>query len=210
MGLLTMLIRKMFKNRWLIASLLAGMILSSALASSLPIYKDAIVLRMMHKEFEQYYMDSGSYPGSIHAFMQLIDIPEEDRFEKIKLEEERFAKRFVEAYSDILIGNNAIKETVAVRWAPADPARLNPKTDRYAPLIMRKDLEAHIELVDGRLPAKEPANGVIRHEGGEVRGQSGSRPGCRGCSREIAGRSVLERDAVKPSCKPVYCRRVHI
>jgi putative ABC transport system permease protein len=161
MGLLTMLIRKMFKNRWLIASLLAGMILSSALASSLPIYKDAIVLRMMHKEFEQYYMDSGSYPGSIHAFMQLIDIPEEDRFEKIKLEEERFAKRFVEAYSDILIGNNAIKETVAVRWAPADPARLNPKTDRYAPLIMRKDLEAHIELVDGRLPAKEPANGVI-------------------------------------------------
>ena len=65
MALFLMILRKMVKNRWLELSLLVGLIISVALASSMPIYTHAILQRMLIKDLEVLQTDTQQYPGQV-------------------------------------------------------------------------------------------------------------------------------------------------
>ena len=53
MALFTMILRKMIKNKWLVISLFIGMLMTSALVSTMPIYSESILSRMLVKDLEQ-------------------------------------------------------------------------------------------------------------------------------------------------------------
>jgi putative ABC transport system permease protein len=154
-----MLLRKMAKNRWLVASLLAGMILSTALAGSMPTYKHSILQRMLVKELEQYHVDAMTYPGTLVA---VATFGKGEPYSQRMQAAEQLLKRTV-MEEPLLSPLDSLIElrTIQFDLTPADPSRVDPKVRRTASLIARSGLEDNVRLVSGRMPAEEPVNGVI-------------------------------------------------
>jgi len=160
MSVLTMLLRKMVKNRWLVMSLFAGMLCCIALTSSMPIYKSGVLQYMLVQDMERSYAATGSHPGVVS-----IDITMRSEDKKIQAAVmDRFNRYWTNGIvgDDRLhiVGNRYSQETVRFGLTPADPSRVDPNVKRSAKFAMRTDLEQHVRLVDGRLPAAEPVDGV--------------------------------------------------
>lgn len=158
MALILMLLRKMLKNRWLVASLLVGMVLSTALASSIPTYKNSILQKMLVKEMELYHVNSGRYPGTVQAYatfqrtenqnqiLQKLEASWSGLFEGPKLTEG-------ERVFDI--------ESANISFDPVDSAKADPDQSRNASFLLLNEIEEHAELTSGRWPTEEPVGGVI-------------------------------------------------
>ncbi|NLG37391.1 MAG: ABC transporter permease, partial [Clostridiales bacterium] len=56
-------LRKLLNNKWMVACLLVGSIVAVAMISSIPMYTDGILQRMLIKDMEAYQQRTGSYPG---------------------------------------------------------------------------------------------------------------------------------------------------
>src|SRR5699024_5110509 len=63
--------RKMLSNKWMVLWLLIGFILAVAMVSSIPMYTDGILQRMLTQDLEAYQVSSGNYPGRYHIKTQL-------------------------------------------------------------------------------------------------------------------------------------------
>ncbi|TLS52317.1 FtsX-like permease family protein [Paenibacillus antri] len=161
-AILTMLFRKMAKNRWLVAGLLAGMCLCTALTSSMPIYKNASLQRMLTKELERHYERTSTYPGSIMATGTPNFQPEDAEKQAAFLKSYDALWEKDALLDPSLTALDYVKErqTVTFRIVPADPTRMDPEENRVAKLVMRTGLEEHVRLIDGRMPSPEPQNGV--------------------------------------------------
>lgn len=162
MAILTMLFRKMGKNGWLVGGLLAGMCLCTALTSSMPIYKEASLQRMMTKELERYYETSSTYPGSILASASPNFRPEQIG------QQAGYVQLFDKEWESVALSEPSLppvssvreRQTVSFRFQPVDPARVDEEQRLTARLAARTGLREHVRLVDGRFPNAEPVNGV--------------------------------------------------
>lgn len=160
MSVLIMLLRKMARNRWPVACWFAGMLICVALTSSMPIYKQAALQRMLVKDLERSYAETGHHPGLISVQISMrTDDPAAQK---------AILQRLDEYWSERVTGSGRLRltleqrtaETVRFRLTPADPTRVDPGVQRSAKLAMRTDLEQHVRLVDGRFPSPEPVDGV--------------------------------------------------
>ncbi|MCI3919548.1 ABC transporter permease [Paenibacillus sp. TRM 82003] len=162
MSIVTMLLRKMAKNRWLVASLLAGMCLCTALTSSMPIYKDAALERMLVKELEQSYQRTLMYPGTL--FVSSSPGYRADNAEGqgafLASMDQYWEREVLSEPSLSLMSYTRERQTVAFRVDPADPTRMDPEIRRSTKLTSRTHLKEHARLVDGRWPAAAPVDGV--------------------------------------------------
>ena len=59
----TILFRKMRNTRWMVLCLLLGFLMAAGMMSTVPIYMDASLQRVLTKEMEEYQLNSGYYPG---------------------------------------------------------------------------------------------------------------------------------------------------
>src|SRR4051794_35048048 len=59
-----MIFRKMLQNKWLVASLFIGLLVSNALVSTMPIYSEAVLSRMLVKDLETLQTTRNVYPGA--------------------------------------------------------------------------------------------------------------------------------------------------
>jgi putative ABC transport system permease protein len=162
-ALLVMIFRKMIKNKWLVLSLLMGLVLIVAMVSSMPIYTDAILQRMLVKELEQKQINSNIYAGGFTAgvtFSDVISGPVSVPERVAKLDK-------VMNYAKNTGFNLPTLEFVSERYTPTfkltptDVTKVDPEVKRFGNMVGLSNLEDNIRLVDGRLPAKEqPVNGV--------------------------------------------------
>lgn len=159
MSVLIMLLRKMARNRWLVASLLAGMLCCIALTSSMPIYKNAVLQYMLVQDMDRSYAETGNHPGVVSLDVSM-------RTDDPKLQA-AIVKRFDTYWSSHITDgqlqleqDQRIMETVRFALAPADPTRVDPSVQRSAKFAARTGLEEKIRIVDGKLPAQEPVDGV--------------------------------------------------
>lgn len=157
MALLLMILRKMAKNRWLELSLLLGLIISVALASSMPIYTHAILQRMLIKDLEVQQTNTQKYPGLVNNQAYFAQSKEGDkRLAQTDALMTDMSKRF-----DLPIQfTTIIRATKTFKLTPSDSSKLDPKMDRYGELAAMTDLEKHIRLVDGVMPSTKLVNGV--------------------------------------------------
>ena len=65
--MLRMVLRKMLSNPWLMLCLLIGSILAVAMVSSIPMYTDGVLQRMLTRDLEEYQINTGNYPGRYHV-----------------------------------------------------------------------------------------------------------------------------------------------
>lgn len=161
MSVLIMLLRKMARNRWLVGSLLAGMLCCIALTSSMPLYKNAVLRYMLVQDLDRSYAHTGYHPGVIS-----IDIG-------MRTDDRKAQKTIVERYESywdaVIVRNDRLNvqldqrvmETVRFALTPVDPTRIDPDPKRSAKFAARSGLEDKVRIVDGRLPEKrQPVNGV--------------------------------------------------
>jgi putative ABC transport system permease protein len=156
-----MILRKMAKNKWLELSLLLGLILSVALVSSMPIYTEAILQRMLVKDLENLQKNTGQYP-TIHWSNIYLggDESAEDK-QRAMQNTDKFLQQMADGGFGLPM-RTYVREraTDIMRWAPVDTQRYDASVNRPASVGAMADLQDNIRLIDGRMPAKEPVNGV--------------------------------------------------
>ncbi len=69
--MLVILARKILNNKWMVLSLLIGSILTVAMVSSVPIYTNGVLQRMLVKDLESYQQSYGGFPGRLSAKAKL-------------------------------------------------------------------------------------------------------------------------------------------
>lgn len=160
MALFVMIIRKMVQNKWLVFSLLIGILMSVALVSSMPIYSEGILSRMLKKDLERWQEVSNQYPGAVYSSMNFTDKPDRynamyDRYDTFINAEGApgFQLPVQELVSDFASGSLRMKQA-------SDPEPITDRNSQAMTIKAFSDLEKHIKLKDGRMPAVSPVDGV--------------------------------------------------
>jgi putative ABC transport system permease protein len=161
-ALLVMIVRKMVKNKWLEMSLLMGLILIVAMVSSMPIYTDAILHRMLIKDLEQQQTTSNIYPGVYTATAIFSDVPEGGSSTEQIARLDQAMNQAKDSGFQLPVQQFVIERyTPMMKLIPRDATKINPDDQRFANILGMSGMEENIRLVDGRLPAKEqPVDGV--------------------------------------------------
>ncbi|MDR6552993.1 FtsX-like permease family protein [Paenibacillus qinlingensis] len=157
MALFLMILRKMAKNRWLELSLLIGLIISVALASSMPIYTHAILQRMLIKDLEVQQSDTQRFPGLVnnHAFFTEV----KDGANRMR-DAEAYMSEHIKQFGLPILQSTITRSTKTFELTPSDPSKVDPKEKRYGEITAMTDLEKHIRLVDGVMPGAKLVDGV--------------------------------------------------
>lgn len=158
MALFIMILRKMINNKWLELSLLFGLVLSVALTSTMPIYTNAILQRLLIQELQQLQTTSSQYPG---IYWLSANLTPEDQQRNVKIAEtDEFLNKASHSFG--LPVQQLVRERSTQRYglAPAEPDKVDINRQRSADLSAIDGMEGHIRLLDGRLPEKEPINGI--------------------------------------------------
>lgn len=160
MALWMMIVRKMVQNKWLELSLLLGLVITVALAASMPVYTEAILTRMLVKDLERLQDNGLGYPGiyRIRAVMagdkngQRLDLL--DGFEQYMKEEAEpgFAMPVKLRVTE--------RETWSFEYKPAEGNRADATTFRTGSFTSVSGLKEHAGLLDGRWPAGGAVDGV--------------------------------------------------
>ncbi|MGG4035997.1 FtsX-like permease family protein [Paenibacillus cisolokensis] len=183
MALLIMILRKMVKNKWLELSLLFGLVLTVALTSSMPIYTNAILHRMLSQELRNLQTDSGQYPGIYwlsagtptdsagatdgEAVAASGSSASGTAGSEAAPGDSAYAAtdHYLEQNRDRLFGvpvQQFVRErsTEVYSFLPSDTKRMDVDKIRWASFTAISGMEEHVRLVDGRLPGAEPEDGV--------------------------------------------------
>jgi putative ABC transport system permease protein len=162
MALLVMILRKMTKNKWLELSLLMGLTLSVALMSSIPIYTDAILQRMLMKDLEKLQLDTRQYPGTFWTSALLGDgeLKPELTAETIHATDQFMENRALPAFTLPVQAYVVERATDKYNFIPVRSDVVNPNVNRVARVGAISELAANIKLKQGRLPANERVEGI--------------------------------------------------
>ena len=80
----TLLMRKMRNTKWMVLCLLIGFIMASAMTSTIPIYMNASLQRMLTKDMESFQHENDIFPGIYYTEHTIeMDIPTEEQLEDI-------------------------------------------------------------------------------------------------------------------------------
>ncbi|MFF2885413.1 FtsX-like permease family protein [Paenibacillus sp. NPDC057967] len=160
MALFVMIIRKMVQNKWLVFSLLIGILMSVALVSSMPIYSEGILSRMLKKDLERWQEVSNQYPGAVYSTMSFTDKP--DRFNGMFERYDTFIKTegapgFQLPVQELV--NDVASTSLRMKRAD-DPEEITDRNSQAVTVKGFSDLEKHIKLKDGKMPSATPVDGV--------------------------------------------------
>ncbi|OXM87959.1 ABC transporter permease [Paenibacillus rigui] len=158
MALFIMILRKMVNNKWLQLSLLFGLVLSVALTSSMPIYTNAILQRLLIQELKQLQTTNAQYPG---IYWLSVNLPAEEKEKSVKIPQtDAFLQKNGDRFG--LPMQYFVRERATQRYnlAPAETDKVDINRQRSADITAIDGMDGHLRLVDGRMPAKEAVNGI--------------------------------------------------
>ncbi|WP_199622435.1 ABC transporter permease [Paenibacillus alkalitolerans] len=156
-----MVLQKMINNKWLQLCLLAGLVATVALVSSIPVYIDAVLQRMLMKDMELLQQDKNVYPGSLWAKIYASAWSEDDRVMNAVNKIDGFMDGVEQRMPLPIIHFVKERETIQFGLEPADPSRVDPTKERYAKIGAMEGLEQNAVLVDGRWANPGMTDGVL-------------------------------------------------
>ncbi|MCL6458805.1 MAG: FtsX-like permease family protein, partial [Gorillibacterium sp.] len=153
MALFTMIIRKMIKNKWLVISLFIGMLLTSALVSTMPIYSESILSRMLVKDLEQLQLDRNQYPTTHYTRLSFTDANKSNRIQ-IMADIDQYMRNvaapgFQLPVRELVMDRQTKLMTLQLERTEVDSKKAKPT----ASIKSSNQFADHIELIDGHLPA---------------------------------------------------------
>lgn len=160
MALFVMIIRKMAQNKWLVASMFFGMLMTSALVSTMPIYSEGILSRMLVKDLEASQTKSGVYPGTHWSLVNFFNQSDDKRRQTVARLDNYMDTKAAAGFGIPIRELVRERRTKSVLFTFEEQARNTGKTKPSTTLRMFSGLEKHIRLVDGRMPSDKPVDGV--------------------------------------------------
>lgn len=90
-----LLLRKMHNTKWMVLCLLIGFVMAAAMMSTIPIYMNASLQRMLVKDMENFQTENDIYPGTFSAEYTLtMDIPTDSERAEIEHTQRITAENF--------------------------------------------------------------------------------------------------------------------
>lgn len=178
MTLIRMVLRKMLKNRIFVLFLVIGLLISSGLMSSIPIYTQGALQKVLIKQLEDSQANGKGYPGTYMVTFSDSDEKIDTALSDIgKLNKSMFEYDTVKSlYNKRLQTFNSINKycTEKIKGKLGIPVQAQiteydtdsrplvhegfKKGDnsegQYANIVSLSDFNNHIKLIDGRLPSK--------------------------------------------------------
>ena len=151
MAVLVIVFRKMLKNRWLVLSLLAGLVISVALVSSIPLYSSGVLQRVLIGDLEKIQADSGKVPGSANVSLYFKSATPEDQRIQVYREIDDYVR-------NDLFRHMGLEYNLMVRIMETDASGFTylntdrPNGSGNVRLQSISGLFEHIEITQGRLP----------------------------------------------------------
>lgn len=139
----TLLFRKMRNTKWMVLCLFIGFLLAAGMMSTVPIYMDASLQRILIKDMQEYQTETGLYPGEyvVSASLQMKS-----------------------SYDERISAVETLDSLLRQRTAAIDIPQANSKTilsDEYVyifassnlriKMMAMENIEEHINIIDGRM-----------------------------------------------------------
>lgn len=147
--MLTVLFRKIRSTKWMVMCLFIGFLLAAGMMSSVPIYMDASLQRMLIKDMESYQLQSGKFPGMYNIQTGLkSDVSYEEQLDMINeltelAEKEASAVGIPVGSKKIILRDNLL---YLIKGSNEDK---NSYT--RVKIAAMSDLPEHINIVRGRM-----------------------------------------------------------
>lgn len=158
--MLIMVLRKMINNKWMVLCLLIGFILAVAMVSSIPIYTDGVLQRMLTRDLENFQVSSGYFPGRYNISANIYsNYAQESRQKAFYL----FDEMMTETVSDeIDLPIIAYTRNLAVEYLNAIPEvqREEEPIKRNMNLQTLHGLEEHAKIVNGEMYSPEKKDDI--------------------------------------------------
>ncbi|MBQ7756387.1 MAG: ABC transporter permease, partial [Oscillospiraceae bacterium] len=143
----TLLFRKMRNTKWMVICLLVGFVMASAMMSTIPIYMNASLQRMLVKDMEAFQIENDIYPGLYEA----VDSHLEGDTVSAQLKEiETFHELVIDNYKDLGIPDSYIKSIAIDKSLYVKSIEQVGSTNRFSVGGMA-EIEDHVKIVDGRM-----------------------------------------------------------
>jgi putative ABC transport system permease protein len=138
--------------------LFGGILLSVATMSSIPIYTEGILQRMLIKDMEASYQSSSISPGLYSAAKKQVDYKRDSYNKDFERSLDKLEKSYEEAIGLPILTKSIKVENSLVKGKDAG----RTDDDKFFHFNMRAylGLEEHIELIGGKLPSKTKVNNV--------------------------------------------------
>ncbi len=157
--MLVMLLRKMLSNRWLVLSLLAGIVLAIAMVAGIPIYTAGVLERMLVRDLELFQSSRHLYPGHYEVSFELLSYyTEEERRRLYRIMADELSPERLQAALGLPIVShchNLIREYVTVL---PDAGEASAADGKVITLEALSGLEEHITILQGRMFNQEQRN----------------------------------------------------
>lgn len=159
MPMLRFLFRKMWNTRWLTFSTFVGLIVAVAFTTSIPMYADGALKRVIASSLQQ-ENQSGWPPGSLMIRYQVVGS------ERVDLEDYNEVNQYIQQQipADIGFPIDSFVRSQSIRGTsvtPADPSQVDPSQRRQMTLSSLSNLPDHIDITGGTVFSNQPQNGQL-------------------------------------------------
>jgi putative ABC transport system permease protein len=161
--LLDFCIKKMLRNKWMVACLLIGFIISVAVISCIPVYTGSILQRMLVKDLEAMQLETETYPGNYSVTLALPHEEGDDLEKSLKTYEKQKALLIDEKIAeqlDVTLVAQSRQYRYLDSYADLVDIAGREKQQRM-PLYAKEGIEEHCQIVSGEMPSDQLVDGAI-------------------------------------------------
>lgn len=147
--MIILLFRKMLNTRWMVLCLLVGFIMAAAMMSTIPIYMDGSLQRMLIKDMQGYQLDTGEYPGEYSVIKKTpfgLDVSQQKEFAQNVIDEVSAKARAVDM--PISTYKNTVRDDFL--FLTVESRDVGDKAVRTK-LVGMSEVEDHINIKRGRM-----------------------------------------------------------
>lgn len=154
--MLEFLYRKIINNKWLFLCLLIGALSACGVLSSIPLYSNAILQKVLTKDLENYHVQNKRSPGAY-----TVELVGKGLYEKTLVNQVR---DIAERQLSTSINLPVVEELASIKLNSMKISRdgddfFNEQRISANPVSL-SNYEQHIKLVQGRIPSKEITGGT--------------------------------------------------
>ncbi|HBM81993.1 MAG TPA: ABC transporter permease [Clostridiaceae bacterium] len=153
------LLQKMLNNKWMVSCLLIGTILAVAMVSSVPIYTNGVLQRMLIKDLENFQVDSNIFPGSFSLKAEYYGVPKEKGIRNFDDVTREFDNEICKNMA-LPVQQKYNLYTYDFLSIAADPST-GHKKDVAVKIDAPMDFKNHINIISGSAFSKSKSNGTI-------------------------------------------------
>lgn len=154
----TLLFRKMKNTKWMVICLLIGFVMASAMMSTIPLYMNASLQRMLVKDMQSYQIENGEYPG-VYSATYSLDLNLESDGQKKMISE--MTDAFEENYDSLGLPYSNKKKTATDSYLMVVGEVSTGTSVSRVNVTGMSDIKNNIEITQGEMFSSGINDGVM-------------------------------------------------